>query len=106
MATGLNETKANKFKVELLDSIESINVIKENLTNYNEIINNNWTGEVRNEFNSKLSNILSNINIIYKNINVYISSVGKVVSDFDNQDVEIASQVSKNIRKLDSLKEE
>ena len=102
MATGLNETKANKFKVELLDSIESINVIKENLTNYNEIINNNWTGEVRNEFNSKLSNI----NIIYKNINVYISSVGKVVSDFANQDVEIASQVSKNISKLDSLKEE
>ena len=106
MATGLNETKANNFKVELLDSIESINVIKENLTNYNEIINNNWTGEVSTEFNSKLSNILSNINIIYKNINVYISSVGKVVSDFANQDVEIASQVSKNISKLDSLKEE
>jgi len=106
MATGINDDKLNAFKVELLNYTESINLLKEDLDGYKTTLKSNLKGSGQEEIIGKLNSILGQFPTVNKNINNYISTVGKVIKAYENQDDSLNSQISKNITKLEGMKEE
>ena len=106
MATGVNNDKMNAFKIELLNYTESINYLKERLDNCKILISNNIEGECKLEILSKIDSILNQMPVVNNNINNYISTIDKVSNIYVEQDYLMNSQLSKNIEKIDRLKEE
>lgn len=101
MATGINEQMINKLKVELLDCIESINSLYNRLDTCKSGIQSNYSGTGSDVIIAKLDSIMNQFPKVSSNINTYISDLSKVVKSFADQDVEIASDVIRNISKLD-----
>ena len=106
MATGVNNDKMNAFTIELLNYTESINYLKERLDNCKTLISNNIEGECKLEILSKIDSILNQMPVVNNNINNYISTIDKVSNIYVEQDYLMNSQLSKNIEKIDRLKEE
>lgn len=106
MATGISDSGINAFKLVLLDYTESINHLKERLDNCKVSISYSVNGTGKSEIISKLDGIIYQMQSVNKNINDYISSISKVFRFYEEQDLELKSQISKDIDKIDGLKEE
>lgn len=106
MATGINEDKLNAFKLELLDYTESINRIRERLDNCKTMISSNLVGPCQQEITTKLNLIMNQMPIVNNNINNYISTIGKVINSYNEQDIELQSQISSNATIVEKMKEE
>ena len=106
MAVGINEDKMNSFKLELMDYIQSLNLLKNRLDNCRNVINSSMSGCGKTEIINKFDNIMVEFPKVSKNINSYISTIGKVTVVYAEQDSELASQISNDISKVERLKED
>ena len=103
MATGINTEKINSLKVDLLNYTESINTLATRLDNCRSDIQANLEGVGKSEFLGKLDSIIEELPKVNKNINSYIASLGKVVKSYEDQDQKLASDIKRNISKLDEI---
>lgn len=105
MASGINEEKVNLLNVELLDAIESLNIISSRLDACIEIIQNNLDGYGKNDILSKLSRIKQQLPNVSSNIYAYIDDLSKAVNRYKDNDEEIATTLTNNISRLDEGRE-
>lgn len=103
MATGIDTEKINNLKVDLLNYIESINALYSRLDNCRTSIQSNLDGVGKTEIINKLNSIIEQMPKINSNINSYINSLGAVVKSYERQDEQIASNINRNIGKLDEI---
>lgn len=105
MAVGINEEKMNTFKSELMDYIQKMNLLRNRLDNCKNSISSNINGYGKQEILNKFDNIINEFSKVNQNINNYINVIGKVTSIFQDQDIEISSQISRDISNIERLKE-
>lgn len=106
MAAGINEDKMNNFKIELMDYIQKMNLLRNRLDNCKSNLSSNINGYGKQEILNKFDNILNEFSKVNQNLNNYISTIGKVTSVFQEQDSEISSQIFRDISKIERLKED
>lgn len=106
MPIGVNDDKIHSFKLELLDYTESINYLIDRLDNCKTSISNYINGAGKSEIISRMDGILYQMPVVKNNINNYISTLDKVLNVYVEQDYQISSQISNDIKNLDRLKEE
>ena len=102
MATGINKDKIDSLKVELLDCSESINGIINKLENCKTVIQSNIDGTSKDEIVQKFDSLNTNISVVKSNINAYINILSRIEDIYSGQDYDVASNVVKNIRKLEN----
>lgn len=100
MATGIKVDKIDSLKLEILDSIETVNKLVSRLNSCRTTIQANIEGAGATEIIGKLDFALAQISKVKANFNSYISSFGSVVRNYENQDTELASTVVKDIDKI------
>jgi uncharacterized protein YukE len=101
MATGINKDNMDRLKVDLLDCSESINGILNRLDNCKTVIQSNVEGASKDEIVQKLDSLNANISIIKGNVNTYINVLSRIEDIYSDQDYEVASNIVKNISKLE-----
>lgn len=106
MATGIQADKMNALKVQLLNYIERLNSIIDKYEDCKQTVTSNISGAGSSEIIGKMNYFGNQLPKVKKNIDTYMSTVGKVTTMYEEQDRNLAAKVTGNIAKVESLKEE
>lgn len=97
--TGINVTKVNALKRDIQNYIEKIHAVFAQIDMDIDNINNNLSIESE-TLKNKYALLKDNYNIIEKNLNKYITDIGKFAQNYIKTDRQIASLINYDISKL------
>jgi len=100
MSSGINSSKVETLKIELLDYIESINAIVNRLDISIGDIQNNMDGIGKREIINKLNEVKGQLPNVKENIVTYIDDLDRAISIYKSVDYEVAATLMNNISKL------
>lgn len=100
MSSGINSSKVETLKIELLDYIESINAIVNRLDISIGDIQNNMDGIGKREIINKLNEVKGQLPNVKENIVTYIDDLDRAISIYKSVDYEAAATLMNNISKL------
>ena len=105
MATGINETKINELKLNILDSVEKMNQLANDFESGLTTLDSTMNGSIKDLIMPKGKEIHAQIPKVSSNLSKYIDDLSNVVKKYKNQDLELSQTINQNIEKLE-IKEE